>query len=86
MCFYLCWIIEVNKSESTTSVEIDSKQQLEQIKELVSKLYLHLNIEQFEIEREQEILKKLEQLKSEIEPMERVITILKIINLRATLS
>lgn len=86
MCFYFCWIIEVNKSESTTSVEIDSKQQLEQIKELVSKLYLHLNIEQFEIEREQEILKKLEQLKSEIEPMERVITILKIINLRATLS
>ena len=46
---------------------------MEEIRQLVSKLYLHLNVEQFESEREEKILKKLELIKSELEPMEKVI-------------
>jgi hypothetical protein len=49
-----------------------TKNDLEEIRQLVSKLYLHLNVEQFESEREEKILKKLELLKSELEPLEKV--------------
>lgn len=35
-------------------------------------MYLHLNIEQYQSEQQQSILKQLEALKSEIEPMEKV--------------
>ena len=49
-----------------------SQKDLEQIRQLVSRLHLHLNVQQYELEQEQTILKQLELLKSEIEPMERV--------------
>lgn len=49
-----------------------SQKDLEQIRQLVSRLHLHLNVQQYELEQEQNILKQLEQLKSEIEPMEKV--------------
>ena len=54
------------------SLEVQSKNDLEEIKKLVAKLYLHLNIEQFEAKREQEIIRQLELLKNELQPMEHV--------------
>jgi hypothetical protein len=54
------------------SLDVQSKNDLEEIKKLVSKLYLHLNIEYYEKNREQEIVKELELLKTELEPMEQV--------------
>lgn len=41
------------------------------MKQLVSKLYLHLNIQHYEADREEKILKQIESLKSELEPMEK---------------
>ncbi len=49
-----------------------AKADLEEIRKLVSKLYIHLNVEQFENEREQKIVKELELIKSELVPMEKV--------------
>lgn len=62
----------MKKSESDTILDSEATQDLEKLKQLVSKLYLHLNIEQYEIEREQTILKQLETLRSEMEPLEKV--------------
>ena len=61
------------KTNETNSIEAKSKKDLEEIRQLVSKLYLHLNVELFEIEKEEKILKDLEMLKIELEPMEKVI-------------
>jgi hypothetical protein len=60
------------KTNEVNSIEAKSKQDLEEIRELVSKLYLHLNVEQFETEKEEKILKDLEMLRIELEPMEKV--------------
>jgi hypothetical protein len=54
-------------------VELQAKKEIEDIKQLVSKLYLQLNVEHYEIEEEQKLLKKLELLQTEIAPMEKVI-------------
>lgn len=54
-----------------TDIEKQSKNDLEEIRQLVSKLYLHLNVDHFEAKREQEIVTELENLKNEIEPMEK---------------
>ena len=51
---------------------MQAKQDLEDLKQLVSKLYLHLNVEQFETNREEKIAKELELLKIELAPMEKV--------------
>lgn len=48
-----------------------AKNDLEEVKKLVSKLYLHLNVEQFESEREDKLIKQLELIKNELEPMEK---------------
>ena len=61
----------IKKSE-IDSAEAQSKKDLEDIRQLVSKLYLHLNIEQYEIEKEEQILKDLELLRLELEPLEKV--------------
>ena len=50
-----------------------AKNDLEEVKKLVSKLYLHLNVEQFESEREDKLIKQLELIKNELEPMEKVL-------------
>ena len=52
-------------------MELQSKKDLEELKQLVSKLYLHLNVEQFETDREEKIAKELELLKIELAPMEK---------------
>ena len=60
------------KTNEINSVEAKSKKDLEEIRQIVSKLYLHLNIEQYEIDKEEKILKDLETLKIELEPLEKV--------------
>ncbi len=60
------------KTNEINSVEAKSKKDLEEIRQLVSKLYLRLNIEQYDIEKEEKILKDLETLKIELEPLEKV--------------
>ncbi len=59
------------KDPAENRLETQAGNDLENIKKLVSKLYLHLNVEQFEDKREQEILKELEVLKNELEPLEK---------------
>ena len=54
-------------------MELQTRKEIDEIKQLVSKLYLQLNVEHYEIEQEQKILKQLETLKTELEPMEKVI-------------
>ena len=61
----------IKKSE-IDGAEAQSKKDLEEIRKLVSKLYLHLNIEQYDTQKEEKILKDLELLKLELEPMEKV--------------
>lgn len=53
-------------------LDASSKQDLDEIRKLVSKLYLHLNVEQFDAEREHEITRKMELVKNELIPMEKV--------------
>ncbi len=59
------------KDPVENNLEVQANNDLEDIKKLVSKLYLHLNVEHFEDKREQEILKELEVLKNELEPLEK---------------
>lgn len=58
--------------QTVNDLEDQAKKDLEEIKQLVSKLYLHLNIEQYETTREDKIVKQLELLKTELGPMEKV--------------
>ena len=62
----------LSKKHEITSAEAQSRKDLEEIRQLVSRLYLHLNIEQYDIEKEEKILKDLETLKIELEPLEKV--------------
>jgi hypothetical protein len=55
-----------------TSLDESSKKELDDIKEMISKLYLNLNVEHYEKEREQKLLRQLEAIKLELEPMEKV--------------
>ncbi|CAF0956709.1 unnamed protein product [Brachionus calyciflorus] len=57
---------------SDTNLQDLANQELEQIRQLVSKLYLHLNMEQYEAEKEQKILTEMEKLKVELAPMEKL--------------
>lgn len=59
------------KSQEAEAGKITAEQDLEEIKKLVSKLYLHLNVEQFETKREHEVVKELENLKLTLQPMEQ---------------
>ena len=59
--------------------EVKAKKEIEDIKQLVSKLYLQLNVEHYEIQQEQKLLQQLELLKSEIQPMEKVIKLVRLI-------
>ena len=59
-------------SMTEQDLELKSRNELEEIKRIVSKLYLHLNVEHFEAKREQQIIRELEILKTDIEPMEKV--------------
>ncbi len=43
------------------------------VKNTISQLYSQLNVEQHQIEKEQELLAKLEELKVQIQPMDKVI-------------
>ncbi|XP_035671092.1 calcium uniporter protein, mitochondrial-like [Branchiostoma floridae] len=45
---------------------------MDDIKAMISQLHTSLNIEQFQLQREQDILKKMEDLQVEIEPLEKV--------------
>ena len=58
--------------DPNNDLELLAQNDLENVKKLVSKLYLHLNVEQFEDKREQEIVKELELLKMELHPLEQV--------------
>ncbi len=51
---------------------LDYKKDIEEIKSLVSKLYVNLNIEEHEKHSEEKILKQMEKLKIELEPLEQV--------------
>lgn len=62
-------------TDEENAIAEQSKKELEQLRQIVSKLYLHLNVEQYELEKEQKILKQLELLKTELEPMEKVLLI-----------
>lgn len=57
--------------DSDQDLELTSKSELEDIKRIVSKLYLHLNVEHFEAKREEQIARELEVLKTSIEPLEQ---------------
>jgi hypothetical protein len=61
-----------NEEEQSSSLELNAKKELDRIKDLVSKLYLQLNVEHYEQEQEHKILRQLEMLKSEIQPLEKV--------------
>ncbi|RMZ94624.1 calcium uniporter mitochondrial isoform X2 [Brachionus plicatilis] len=50
----------------------DARNELDRVRELVSKLYLQLNVEQFEAEKEKKISDEIEKLKSDLEPLENV--------------
>jgi len=58
-------------AKDPVELEVQAENDLENVKQLVSKLYLHLNVEHFEMKREHEILKELEVLKTELQPMEK---------------
>lgn len=58
-------------SQTDRDLELTSKSELEDIKRIVSKLYLHLNVEHFEAKREEQISRELEVLKTNIEPLEQ---------------
>ncbi len=51
---------------------LDYEKDIEEIKSLVSKLYVNLNIEEHEKHSEEKILKQMEKLKIELEPLEQV--------------
>jgi hypothetical protein len=51
---------------------VSGEKQLEMLRDLVAKLYLELNIEEHDKQKEIEILKKIETLKTELEPLEKV--------------
>jgi hypothetical protein len=65
-------VLLIVKRFDNDSLDAASKQDLDEIRKLVSKLYLHLNIEQFDAEREHEIAQKLELVKNELVPLEKV--------------
>ena len=46
---------------------------LSEVKNKIAELYSTLNIEHYPVEREQELLAKLENLKPKIEPLEKVL-------------
>ena len=46
---------------------------LSEVKNKIAELYSTLNIEYYQVEREQELLAKLENLKTKIEPLEKVL-------------
>ncbi|XP_052829942.1 calcium uniporter protein, mitochondrial isoform X2 [Octopus bimaculoides] len=50
----------------------ESVEKLSDIKMLVSQLYSTLNIEQYQLERENDLLQRLEDLKLQLEPLEKV--------------
>ena len=52
--------------------EQSAENDLVQIKDLVAKLYLNLNVQEHEKQKENEILNKLDTLRAEIEPLEKV--------------
>ena len=54
-------------------LDAQSQKSLDELKQLVSQLYLHLNVNQYEIEREQNVIKQLESYKNELQPMEKVL-------------
>lgn len=60
------------KTKDSEVANITAEHDLDEIRKLVSKLYLHLNVEQFENKREQEVVKELENLKLTLQPMEKV--------------
>ena len=49
---------------------------LSEVKNKIAELYSTLNIEHYQVEREQELLAKLENLKTKIEPLEKVLRLL----------
>lgn len=63
--------IFAKETTANQNLAVNTSNDLEEIKKLVSKLYLHLNVEQFENKREEEMLRQLEILTSEIQPMEK---------------
>ena len=54
------------------SLVSEDKEMLSDVKQLVSQLYESLHVERFQLQREQELHKRLEDLKIEISPLEMV--------------
>ncbi|XP_052829949.1 calcium uniporter protein, mitochondrial isoform X4 [Octopus bimaculoides] len=72
------WLIVNNREyhvtppEQTFLLGNESVEKLSDIKMLVSQLYSTLNIEQYQLERENDLLQRLEDLKLQLEPLEKV--------------
>ncbi|CAI9714751.1 Hypothetical predicted protein [Octopus vulgaris] len=72
------WLIVNNREyhvtppEQTFLLGNESVEKLSDIKMLVSQLYSSLNIEQYQLERENDLLQRLEDLKLQLEPLEKV--------------
>lgn len=61
---YICFFAGLGTSEHVTDMS--------DVKNLISKLYTTLNIEQHQLEKERELKAKLEQLQIELQPLEEV--------------
>lgn len=70
LCEHPFLIFYINNLAATEVVS--SETQIEMLRDLVTKLYLDLNIEEHEKQKEIEILKKIETLRSELAPLEKV--------------
>ena len=51
-----------------------SMEEASELKNTIVRLYRTLNVEQFQIDQERQLLAKLEHLKAELEPLEKVCT------------
>ena len=56
----------------TEGITSEHAKNLNDLKNLVQNLFIELNVEEHQIEREKAILAKLENLKMQIEPLEQV--------------
>ena len=54
------------------SSNLNHQSNIDEIRTLVSKLYMNLNLHEYERNTEQNILKQIEALKVELEPLEKV--------------
>jgi calcium uniporter protein, mitochondrial len=66
------YLIEPSKQQQQQQENSsNSEHELIELKNLISKLYLNLNIDEFEMKKRDDLLKKLELYKNELEPLEK---------------